>query len=228
MAAIREKAKKFQKFVKALESKHSVVLPDPNQPLLDRFVFYLLFYSNPVSHAKKAFRALKDEKNFAGWNEVRVATVREICDILEEHKIGHANFLAPRLKHFLQEVFQEVDDTSLEPLRDEIKEAEDAKSRKDLTANAKAFLTELSAPPLGIPPWGATYLLTGLDFESAIPWDPHTEAVLDAQKAFPPKATLLQKKRVAKALMDGLEHLGPLGVHHLLVEHAKKDLKRRN
>jgi hypothetical protein len=228
MAAIREKAKKFQKFVKGLESKHSPVLPDPKMPLLDRFIFYLLFYSNPVTYAKKAFRAFKDEKRFSGWNEVRVATVREIADILEAHKIGHANFLAPRIKHFLQEVFQEVDDTRLEPLREDIKGEPDAKVRKEMTANAKAFLNELTAPPLGIPPWAATYLLTGLEFETTMPWDPHTEAVLSQQKAFPAKSTLNQKKRVAKALLDGLEHLGPIGVHHLLVEHSKRDLKRRN
>jgi hypothetical protein len=222
MAAIRDKAKKFHKFVKGLESKHAVVLPDMKQPLLDRFIFYLLLYSNPINSAKKGFRALTDENRFASWNEVRVSTVREIADVLEENKIGHASFLAPRIKHFLQQVFQEVDDTRLEPLREDIKAEPDAKIRKEMTSNAKAFLNELTAPPLGIPPWAATYLLTGLEFENTMPWDPHTETVLDQQRSFPAKSTLTQKKRVAKALLDGLEDLGPIGVHHLLVEHGKR------
>ncbi|RMG13330.1 MAG: hypothetical protein D6731_12420 [Planctomycetota bacterium] len=223
MAAIREKAKKFQKFVKGLEGKYAQALPDPKLPLLDNFVFYLLLYSNPVTHAKKAFRALRDEKRFAGWMEVRVATPREIAEVLEENKISHAQFLAPRLKQFLQKVFEEVDAVAFEPLLERIQEAEDAKKRRDRTSKAKEWINGLP----GIPPWGPTYLLTGLGFERALPWDPHTEAVLEAQKVFPPKATLAQKKRVAKALLEGLDGLDPLQVHHLLVEYAKRDLKRR-
>ena len=61
-----------------------------------------------------------------------------------------------------------------------------------------------------------------IEFENTMPWDPHTETVLDQQRSFPAKSTLTQKKRVAKALLDGLEDLGPIGVHHLLVEHGKR------
>jgi hypothetical protein len=190
VAAIRDKAKKFHKFVKGLQSKHPQALPDGEAPLLDRFIFYLFLYSNPVTYARRAYKAFKD-------------------------------VLAPRLKQFLQKVFEEIDDTRFEAVLTEIEAAEDAKQRKQLTDAAKKAIAELP----GIPPWGATYLLTGLGFDSNIPWDPHTEAVLEAQKAFPPKSTLAQKKRIAKALLDGLE-LDTLSVHHLLVEHAKKDLKR--
>ena len=222
MAAIRDKAKKFQKFVKGLQSKHPQAVPDEATPLLDRFVFYLLLYSNPVTYARKAYKALRDEKSFASWMEVRVATVREISDVLQEHKIAHAEFLAPRLKQLLQKVFEELDDTAFEAILRDMEEAEDAKQRKAIADHAKKFIQELP----GIPPWGPTYLLTGLGLEKALPWDPHTEAILEGQKAFPAKATLTQKKRVAKALLDGLE-MDPLSVHHLLVEHAKKDLKRK-
>ena len=222
MAVTADKRKKFQKFVKGLQGKHPQALPDQEAPLLDRFIFYLLLYSNPVTYAKKAYKAFKDDKVFASWMEVRVSTVREITDVLEEHKISHAEFLAPRLKQFLQRVFEEVDDTAFEPINQEIEESEDAKQRKQRTEAARKFISELP----GIPPWGATYLLTGLGFESQIPWDPHTEAVLEGQKAFPPKSTLAQKKKAAKALLNDMD-LDLLSVHHLLVEHAKKDLKRK-
>ena len=78
MAAIREKAKKFQKMVSGLKGKHPQAFLDPELPLLDRFVFYLIFYSNPVTHARRAYKGLTDEKHFTSWNEVRVATTREV------------------------------------------------------------------------------------------------------------------------------------------------------
>jgi len=222
VAAIRDKAKKFHKFVKQLEGKHAQAVPDAKLPLLDRFVFYLLFYASPVTNAKKAYKAFTNDQVFASWNEVRVATVREIYQILVDSRVQPADFLAPRLKQFLQKLFEEADDTALEPLTQRIEEAE--KGKKQEADRVKKFLGELP----GIPAWGPTYLATGLGLDAQIPWDPHTEAVLEAQGVFPQKSTLTQKKRVAKALMDGLpDGIGPLEVHHLLVEHAKKDLKRK-
>lgn len=227
MAAIREKAKKFQRFVKGLKGKYGNALPEANKPLLDQFVFYLLFYSNPVTYAKKAYKSLTDDKQFASWSEVRVATVREIADLLNEAKVKPAEFLAPRLKLFLQKVFEEVDDMALEPLLAQIEELETARQKKDKTESIRKFIEGVvTLPHNELPPWGAGYLLTGLGLDTALPWDPHTEAVLEAQKVFPAKSTLVQKKRVVKALMDGFD-MHPLEVHHLIVEYAKRDLKRK-
>ena len=227
MTAIREKAKKFSKFVKGLQGKYPQAVPDPSLPLLDRFVFYLLFYSNPTAAAKKAYKGLTDDKEFASWSEVRVATVREIADILEESKVKPAGFLAARLKIFLQKVFEETDGMSLEPLAEALAESENAKARKDQIEQIRKFVQSIvTIPGLELPPWGLTYLLTGLGIENAVPWDPHTESTLEAQKVFPAKSTLTQRKRVAKALMDGVEGMTPLDVHHLLVEHAKRETKR--
>lgn len=221
MAAIREKAKKFQKFVQGLQEKYPQAVPDPGQPLLDRFVYYLLSYSNPLANSRKAYRSLTDEKHFASWSEVRVATVREITEVLEDAKISPADFLAPRLKQFLQKLFEEVDDVAFEPIAAEIEEAGNAKVRKDLSEKARKFILELP----GIPPWGPQYLLTGLGLDTQMPWESHTEAVLEAQKAFPAKATVPQKKRVAKALLESMDpEFKPLDVHHLLVEYGKREL----
>lgn len=219
---IREKAKKFQKFVKGLEEKHPQALPKRGAPLLERFVFYLLAYSNPVSAAKTVVADLTDERTFGSWNEVRVATVRELAEVLRRHGIEPADFLAPRLKQFLQKVFEEVDDTALEPIHEDLEKLSGEKLKKQLE-KTKNFIRDLP----GIPPWGPSYLLTGLGLEQDIPWDPHTEQALDEQKVFPPKSNLVQKKRVAKALLEGLEGLDPLDVHHLLVEHAKQAQKKR-
>lgn len=224
MATIRDKSKKFHKFVKGLSSKYASALPDESQPLLDRFIFYLFFYSNPVTYAKKASKALTDPKEFASWNEVRVSTVREVTNILNECKIKPADFLAPRLLEFLQKVFEEVDDTRLEVLSERIAAAESAKERKEIVEEAKDIVSALP----GIPPWGATYLLASLGLEKTLPLDPHTDAVLEEQSLFGPKdRTVPQKKRVLKALMDGMDDISPVAVHHLLVEYAKRDLKRK-
>jgi hypothetical protein len=216
--AIREKAKKFHKFLKSLEEKHAAALPEKGRPLLERFVFYLLAYSNPVTQARKVIKSLTDDRTYGSWNEVRVSTVRELTQVLLESKIEHADFLAPRLKQLFQKVFEEVDDTALEPVLDTIAAASD-KQKKTVNERARNFLRDLP----GIPPWGSTYLLTGLGLEDELPWDPHTEAAFEEQKVFPPKSNLVQKKRVARALLDGLEGLDALDVHHLLVEHAKKE-----
>lgn len=219
MAAIRDKAKKFQKFLHGLRDKHPQALNEPERPLVERFVFYLLLYSNPATSARKAVKTFTNDQLFASWNEVRVSTVRELTEVLEEAKVSPAEFLAPRLKQFLQKVFEEADDTALEPLRERVEQTEKAQQKKVLLEKLRKFLGELP----GIPPWGATYLMTGLGIDPQLPWDPATEAVLEEQKLFPPKSTLVQKKRIAKALMDGLEGMDLLDAHHLLVEHWKQN-----
>lgn len=226
MAGVRDKAKKFSRFVKGLESKHKSALPDKSTPLLDAFVFYLLFYSNPVTNARRAHKALTDDKQFTSWSEVRVSTAREITEVLEKAKIKHADFLAPRLLEFLQRLWELVDDTRIEAFLDEISTAaeEGAKAKKEATNRVKQTIEELP----GIPPWGATYLLAALGLDKALPLDPFTEEVLLEQDFFGADVkTLPQKKRVLKALVEGVDGLDTIEVHHLLVEYAKRDLKRR-
>ncbi len=220
-AAIRDKAKKFHKFLKGIEERHTAALPEKELPLLARFVFYLMAYGNPVANARKVIKHFTDDRIYGSWNEVRVSTVRELGVILAEHKIEHPEFLAPRLKQLLQKVFEEADDTALEPLMEALANPAGEKQKKQLNDKARNFLRDLP----GIPAWGSTYLLTGMGLEKELPWDPYTEAVLAEQKVFPAKANLVQKKRVAKALLEGLEGLDPLEVHHLLVEYGKKELK---
>lgn len=223
MSAIREKAKKFQKFVKTLEAKHATALPEKERPLLERFVYSLLAYDNPSEKAKKVIKALTDDKTYGSWNEVRVSTVRELADVLRESKIDDPDVWAPKLKQMLQKVFEEVDDTAFEPLKEALDGASGDKQKKQINDKMRNFVRDLP----GIPAWGPQYLLTGLGLEKELPWEPYVEAVLTEQKVFPQKSNLVQKKRVAKALLEGLEGLDLLDVHHLLVEYGKKDLKKK-
>src|SRR5581483_1536708 len=160
--AIREKAKKLDGILKALEKTYSKnVLPDPSMTMLERFVFYLLFYTSPVTNANRALKTFEDETLFGDWNEVRVATQRELEDVLIEARVEQASDLAPRLKIFLQSVFEELDDTSLDPIN-ELK-----------PDKAKKFLQLLE----GLHPYQVTYLAAMLGYDSAVPWDGHTARV---------------------------------------------------
>ncbi|MEZ6187630.1 MAG: hypothetical protein R3F62_21800 [Planctomycetota bacterium] len=222
--AVRDKAKKFHRFVKGLKAKHAQALLGKEHSLLDRLVFYLLSYGNNAANAKKALKTFTDTEQFVSWNEVRVATEREIADVLTEAKVAPADFLAPRLKQMLQKVFEEADDTGFEPLLERLNEPEKAADRKKISDDIKKWVQTLP----GLPAWAPTYILVGLGLEKTLPWDPHTEAVLEELKLLPAKSTLAQKKRLAKALLEGLpDDLGPLEVHHLLVEYMKKGTKKK-
>jgi endonuclease-3 len=202
--AIREKAKKLDAILKTLEKTYSKsVLSDESMTRLERFVFYLMFYSSPVTNARKALKTFEDETLFGDWNEVRVATQREIEDVLKESRIEDAEALAPRLKIFLQSVFEELDDTSLDPIF-ELK-----------PDKAKKFVTLLE----GLTGWQVTYLQTMLGYDSQVPWDAHTERVATRLRLFDPGLPLPQRKKLLRA---ALQDEDPLRLHHLFIEHGKK------
>jgi endonuclease III len=201
--AIKEKAKKLDKVLKTLEKFYSrSVLPEGEDPL-ERLIFYWLFYTNPVTNSRKAVKMLLDPDVFGDWNEVRVATQRELENVFKEARIEDAEALAPRIKTFLQNVFEELDDTALEPL-------------KELKADkAKKFLSVLE----GVPSWAITYMLVTMGMDTAVPWDPHTERVASRIRLFDPNAPLPQRKKLLRA---ALQDDDPLRLHHLFVEHGKK------
>jgi len=201
--AIREKAKKLDKILNTLERFYSRAVLSEGRNVLERFIFYWFFYGSPVTNAKKAVKALADEEEFADWNEVRVSTQRELEDVLNANRVEEAADLSPRLKTFLQAVFEELDDTELDTLKD-------LKPDK-----AKRFISTLP----GLPPWATAYLLTLVGMESLVPWDPHTERVAGRIGLYDPNAPLPQKK---KQLRAALQDEDPLRLHHLFVEHGKK------
>ena len=80
---IREKAKSLGKVLVTLEKRYGQgACLGNDQEILDQFIYYLLFYHNPITNARKVFRQFKDEAQFVDWNEVRVATLREVEDVL--------------------------------------------------------------------------------------------------------------------------------------------------
>jgi endonuclease III len=146
---------------------------------------------------------IQDPDVFGDWNETRVATQRELENAFKEARIEDAEALAPRIKSFLQNAFEELDDTALEPLK-ELK-----------PDKAKKFFATLE----GVPSWLITYMVVTLGMDSAIPWDPHTERVAARIRLFDPNAPLPQRKKLLRA---ALQDDDPLRLHHLFVEHGKK------
>ena len=117
--AVREKAKKFDKIIEALEKKSSPKnLPDEDT-CLDQFIHYILYYPNSATSSKRAYKALLNEHDFADWNEVRVATLHEIATALDPSKISHAFFLSRIIKGVLEGIWQTLNQASLDKLGEE-------------------------------------------------------------------------------------------------------------
>jgi endonuclease-3 len=72
------------------------------RPVLEQFIYALCREGAAPSAAAGAFRRLQE--SFFDWNEIRVSSVREIADALDELPSPEAR--AQRIVSFLQEVFE--------------------------------------------------------------------------------------------------------------------------
>lgn len=223
---IRENAKKLQKVQRKLEEKYPPrTLPD-SDALLDRFLHYLLFYANPQQTARRAYKSLKNDHVFSGWNEVRVATVHEIDTALGPEKLKHSAWLARIIKGLLEGIWQVLNEMALEKLAvEKVNKAKEllalieAKAQDELNGEREERRGE---PPVAsvIPPWAGTYILASLGLESAVPWDPHTERVASRLRLFDPDVNLVRRKKQLRALVK--TDAEAIHLHHLLVEHGKR------
>jgi endonuclease-3 len=89
---------------------------EPTEPearsVLDQFLYAICREGAPREQADRAFRNLQER--FFDWNEVRVSSVREVEEALDE--IPEAEIRANRLISFLQEVFETTFSFDLELL----------------------------------------------------------------------------------------------------------------
>ena len=224
--AVREKAKKFDKIIEALEKKSSPKnLPDEDT-CLDQFIHYILYYPNSATSSKRAYKALLNEHDFADWNEVRVATLHEIATALDPSKISHAFFLSRIIKGVLEGIWQTLNQASLDKLGEEkvtvarelLAEIEQ-KAQQVLHGEHEQRREEDPIAPV-LPPWASTYILTYLGVESAVPWDPNTERVSERLELVDPSANLARRKKQLRALAKNDRHA--LHLHHQMVEHGRK------
>jgi endonuclease-3 len=82
------------------------------RPVLEQFLYAICREGATREQADQAFRNLRDR--FYDWNEVRVSSVREVEEALED--VPEAELRANRLISFLQEVFETTYSFDLESL----------------------------------------------------------------------------------------------------------------
>jgi endonuclease III len=128
------------------------------RPVLEQFLYAICREGAPREQADRAFRNLQER--FFDWNEVRVSSLREVEEALEE--IPDAEYRANRLISFLQEVFETTYSFDLEGL-----------GKKGLKQAAKQ-LGRYQAASDYVVAWVVQKSLGG----HAIPVDPPTLAVL--------------------------------------------------
>lgn len=85
----------------------------PARPVLEQFIYAVCREGATREQADRAFKTLQE--TFFDWNEVRVSSVRELADVLED--LPQSEIRAQRIIDFLQEVFETTFSFDLEPLQ---------------------------------------------------------------------------------------------------------------
>lgn len=83
------------------------------RPVLEQFIYAICRENSTTASADKAFQILRER--FFDWNEIRVSSVEELCEVLEGLG-GNLEDRAQRLIDFLQEVFETTFSFDLESL----------------------------------------------------------------------------------------------------------------
>src|SRR5260370_2373814 len=108
-----------------LKTRYDPAEPEA-RPVLEQFLYAICREAAPREQADRAFRSLQER--FFDWNEVRVSSVRELEEVLDD--IPAAEYRANRLISFLQEVFETTYSFDLESLHTkELKQAAKQLSR---------------------------------------------------------------------------------------------------
>ncbi len=100
--------------LKVLRKHYKPAAPPPkDRSLFEHLLFACLLEDSPNEAAEQVFAALK--KDYFGWNEVRVSTIRELTDALKP--LVNPSESAARLKQTLHSVFESVYEFDIEPMK---------------------------------------------------------------------------------------------------------------
>lgn len=115
----------------------------------DRLMYYLITYYDSQTVARKAVRWFLgiDGNSFCGWDEVRVATLRDLDDALKSVG-GSVNTweLAVTIKDFLQNTFDTIDTVNLDVALDDLKPSEIVAYLRQLRGHPEAWKKGESSP----------------------------------------------------------------------------------
>lgn len=99
--------------LKVVRKHYKPVAQPKDRSVLEHLLFACLLEDSPQEAAEQVFQALK--KDYFGWNEVRVSTVRELTDALKP--LVNPSGSAARLKQTLHSVFESVYEFDIESLK---------------------------------------------------------------------------------------------------------------
>jgi endonuclease-3 len=99
--------------IKVLKKHYKPVVPPKDRPLFEHLLFACLLEDSPQESAEQVFETLK--RDYFGWNEVRVSTIRELTDVLRP--LVNPSESASRLKQSLHAVFESVYEFDIETLK---------------------------------------------------------------------------------------------------------------
>lgn len=99
--------------LKVIRKHYKPVAQPKDRSVLEHLLFACLLEDSPQEAAEQVFQALK--RDYFGWNEVRVSTIRELTDALKPLVNPAAS--AARLKQTLHSVFESVYEFDIESLK---------------------------------------------------------------------------------------------------------------
>ncbi|HJQ79745.1 MAG TPA: hypothetical protein VJ828_07305 [Lacipirellulaceae bacterium] len=99
--------------IKVIKKHYKPVTPPKDRPLFEHLLFACLLEDSPHEAAEQVFETLK--RDYFGWNEVRVSTIRELTDVLKP--LVNPAESASRLKQSLHAVFESVYEFDIETLK---------------------------------------------------------------------------------------------------------------
>jgi hypothetical protein len=111
--ATPNRASLINRTIKVLKKHYKPVAPPKDRPLFEHLLFACLLEDSPHETAEQVFETLK--RDYFGWNEVRVSTIRELTDVLKP--LVNPAESASRLKQSLHAVFESVYEFDIETLK---------------------------------------------------------------------------------------------------------------
>ncbi len=107
--------KKLKTLLSKLEAKHGALKLLDDVPALEHALFLILRDGNDFRKAQKALKLLADE--YVEWNELRVATPKEVVAVLKSVKLANLDDKVSRILALLSRLFYDFHKKDLQFVR---------------------------------------------------------------------------------------------------------------
>ncbi len=104
--------KDFNNFLLKLDAEYSTKITDEPKSVLSQLIFSIIARNFTRKGADKAFSVFQNK--FVDWNEVRISSVSEIAEVLEQVKSPNVEKKAKNIKKILVDIYSDYHKISLE------------------------------------------------------------------------------------------------------------------